>query len=165
MKRWMVWAVAGMLMAPVPALAQKAFLGFGVNYWRAADDVDVDGIDESGLGWVVSLTQRDRLLAASLEIEHSPRGRGISTKPVTSPSLIVTTGEFLFVGGGIGIDYTDGEFARRPFYDLRAGVRFGALPIPVEVFGSYRYARWNRPDLGKIDTDTVTLGVRAYLPF
>ena len=166
MKRWMMWTALLTLFAlPASALAQNPMFGIGVNYWRAIDDVRVNDIDRDGLGYVVSLSERQELFGVVLEVEHAPDGRGVSPKSVTSPELLVTVGGLLWAGVGIGIDYTDGSFASKPFYDFRAGVRIELLPLPIEGFVNYRFNDWQDSSLFRdIDSDTLIIGLRLHFP-
>jgi len=166
MKKWMLWCVLCVMLAPATGWAQKSYLGVGINYWKALGDVDADDLDDDGSGWVVSLVQRDATLSIGIEVEHAPNGRlGVSSEAVTSPELVLLTGRNLFVGFGIGIDYFDGGFARKPFYDFRAGYRFEFFSLPIEIFTNYRYADWLDPEVDEIDSDTLIFGLRAYLAF
>ena len=67
----------------------------------------------------------------------------------------------IYAGAGIGIINSDGDFADKPFFALKAGVNLELLPSTyVDISANYRFS--DKEDLDdknkNIDTDTVFLG-------
>ena len=69
---------------------------------------------------------------------------------------------------GIGAVYSDGDFADKAFYALRAGFNFELLPgIYTDIYGIYRFNDTAELDNinEDIDTDTVFLGAAVRFSF
>jgi hypothetical protein len=138
-------------------------VGGGANYWKTLDDIELTNIDEEGFGYFVGYQYLSQSLwGLGLELEQLPDGWGGSEDDVYAPQAYLMLGRTLYVAGGAGYYYTDGEFADQPFYNLRAGVDLPLAPaVSLDVFANYRLDDWD--DLGEsdtnVDTDTVILGV------
>lgn len=142
-------------------------LGGGANYWVAIDDIDYNdsSVDENGIGYFVSYQYWETLLGVEVDLEFLPNRFGESA---IAPQAFMLIGRSLDGGLGIGAVYSDGDFADKAFYALRAGFNFELLPgIYTDIYGTYRFndtAELDNSDTD-IDTDTVFLGVAVRLAF
>jgi hypothetical protein len=165
MNRW--FRIAALTSLLVLALGVSAHgqtssrVGLGFHYWKALKDVDVDDVDEDGLGWLISY----KLVPSSLlnfqgDVEMLPDGYAGSDKKVFAPQLSVIAGSSFYGAVGIGILYSDGDFADDPFYALRVGADIELLPrLFADVNVNYRFENWDYSDVkNNIDMDTLTLG-------
>lgn len=143
------------------AAAGEHRLGGGANYWVAIDDIDYNdsSVDENGIGYFASYQYWETLLGLELDLEFLPSRFGESA---VAPQAFMLIGTSLYGGFGIGTVFSDGDFADKAFYALRAGFNFELLPgIYADLFGTYRFndtAELKNSDTD-IDTDTVFLGV------
>jgi len=130
-------------------------LGFGVNYWKTIDEK----IDRDGFSYLASYQYAPVpffKLEAGLELLPDLAG---SSDPVFAPELFVTVGTFVYAGAGIGIYYSDNDWANSPFYMLRAGLDFPIAPrLFLDINVNYRFNDWGPLEWSDLDTDTVRLG-------
>lgn len=149
--------------------AQTQTLGIGANYWRTVDELDADDFDRDGLSWVVTYQRHlSRLLAIQADLEWFPSGFGGTDKDVFAPQAFVLAGGSLYLGAGIGILYSDGEFNDKPYYAVRLGLDLELLPtIYFDVHANYQFSEWD--DINrlqeKIGSDTVFLGAAVRFEF
>ena len=165
MERWSRMCLAATLAVLVLATATQAQMvsriGVGFHYWKALDDVDVDDVDEDGLGWLISYKLvPSSLLNFQADLELLPEGYAGSDKNVFAPQAFVVAGNSLYGALGIGILYSDGDFADEPFYTLRAGFDMQLLPsLFADLNVNYRFENWDYSDVqDNISMDTLTLG-------
>ena len=143
-------------------------VGLGFHYWKALEDVDFEDIDEDGLGWLISYKlATSSMLKFQMDLEVMPRGYGGSDHRVVAPLGYVLAGSGIYAALGLGIHYTDGDFADKPFFALRTGLDFELLPsIFTDVNINYRFETWDFDEVrDKISTDTVTLGAVVRFQF
>ena len=90
-----------------------------------------------------------------------------SDQYVFSPQAFLLVGEVLYAGAGIGINYSDSEFADEPFYALRVGLDIPIFPkIFLDVNVNYRFEEWDFDKIeDDIDLDTLTLGAMLRFQF
>ncbi len=143
-------------------------IGAGVNYWRTIDSIDDHSFDEDGLSWFVSYQYWPELVGFELDVEWFDDGFGGAPKDVYAPQALLLVGTWIYAAGGIGVYYSDGDFADDPFFVLRAGLNLELLPSLYFDFNvNYRFEKWdNLQDREtNIDTDTVMLGAALRLGF
>ncbi len=136
-------------------------LGGGINYWMTLEDIWFDGknFDENGLSFLASYQYWPGLLGMELDLELLPDRFG---ETALAPEAYILFGRSVYCGFGIGVIFSDGEFAEEPFFALRGGLNLELLPgLFADFYGNYRFN--DSVELkGKetnIDTDTVFLGV------
>lgn len=152
-----VWAEAG-----------SHRIGVGAHYWVTLDDLNVDEVDEDGFSWVASYQYRPSLVGVGLDVEWKEKGFAGSAKDVFEPQAYLIVGQGLYAAAGIGGYYSDGEFAKDPFYLFRAGFDLEVLPsIHLDLHAIYRFETWDdlRADDTDVDSDTVTLGAAVRIAF
>ncbi len=137
--------------------ASEHRLGGGINYWTTVDSLD-ESIDDNGFSYLLSYQYRPGLIALECDLELLPDRFG---ENAIAPQAYVLVGDGLYAAAGIGIVHTDGSFADKPFFALRAGINFNILPgLFADISANYRFN--DTTDLKdqdkKIDTDTVFLG-------
>ena len=147
------------------AAAGENRLGGGANYWVTIDDIDYNNVDENGMGFFASYQYWESLLGFELDLEFLPDRFGDSA---LAPQAFMLIGRGIYAGFGIGAVYSDGDFADKAFYALRAGFNFELLPgIYTDIYGIYRFNDTAELDNIKedIDTDTVFLGAAVRFSF
>ena len=149
-----------LLFLSLPVQAAEHRLGGGANYWQTIDDIK-DGekeFDNSGLGFLASYQYWPSLFGLEFDLEFLPDRFG---ETAMAPQAWVLVGRSIYAGAGIGITYSDSEFANDPFFAFRAGLNLELLPgIYGDIYGQYRFndnAQLDNADTD-IDTDTVFLG-------
>jgi hypothetical protein len=143
-------------------------IGAGVHYWVALDDIDVDDVDENGLDLVFSYQYVSAgFFKFEADLGLRDKGYAGADQSVWSPQAYFLIGKGLYAGVGVGINYSDGDFAENPFYALRAGVELEVLPsIFLDINANYRFEQWDFDEIEEdVDTDTVTLGAIVRLQF
>lgn len=141
-------------------------VGLGVHYWRVLDDIDIDNFQESGLSYLAAYRYDGGLLAFQGEVEYFSSDFGVSTESVYSPQFVVILGDGIFAAIGAGILYTDGEFANKPYYLLRAGFNIIHIgPVALEINANYLFTDFSSFSTDDIKSDTITLGAMARLEF
>jgi len=158
-----VLVMGGILVAAAPdASAMRA--GVGANYWVAVEEIDDQDFDENGLSWLASIQFLPApLIKIEADIELLPEGFLGSTDQVWAPQAYLLVGSFIYAGAGIGMYYTDGDFADDPFYALRAGFDFPVGPVHLDINANYRFE--GKLDADNIDTDTIFLGAAVRFGF
>lgn len=136
-------------------------LGGGVHYWVTVDDIDVNDVDENGYSLIFSYQNVGSgyfKFEADLGLQESGYAGAKST--VWSPQAFFLIGKGIYGGAGIGINYSEGDFAERPFYALRVGFDLELLPhLFLDLNANYRFEKWDFDRIkDDVDTDTVTLG-------
>jgi hypothetical protein len=158
----LVIATALLLALSLPADAQmQSRIGVGVHYWKALKDVDASGIDEDGLGWMISYKLvPSSLLSFQADLELLPDGYAGAAKQVLAPQILAVAGKSFYGAVGIGTLYSDGDFADDPFYALRAGVDLEILPrLFADINVNYWFEQWDFTDVKQdVSMDTLTLG-------
>jgi hypothetical protein len=149
-------------MTCLPFFAQaESQLGGGVHYWRAAEDVDVDNIDEDGLSWLITYqADLNNVLTLELDLELFPDDFAGLDDSVLAPQAYLLVGRGLYAGVGIGTYYTDGSF-EESFYNLRLGLDIEILTtLSIDLNLNYQFMDWSElnDELENVDTDTVTIG-------
>ena len=143
-------------------------IGVGAHYWVTVDDIDKDNIDEDGLAIIASYQYLlTKYLKFEVNAEYLEKGYAGSDKSVLSPQAYILIGNGLYAGAGIGINYSDGEFADEPLYALRAGIDLEILPsISLDINANYRFENWDFDEIeDDIDGDTITVGAILRLRF
>jgi hypothetical protein len=144
-------------------------IGVGAHYWRALDDIEIEDIEEDALAWVFAYQYRPApLIGVEADLELLPDEFAGAEERVWAPQAYLIVGSVVYAGLGIGIYYTDGEWADDPFYALRAGLDLELLPgLHLDVQANYRFEEWkNLSEVADdVDTDSVTLGVGVRLSF
>lgn len=163
MKRWLFLIV--LLFLAVTATADKSAaadhrIGGGINYWVTLDDIEFDSekFDNSGVAYLVTYQYWPSLFGLELDLEFLPDRFG---ETALAPEAYILLGRSIYCGFGVGIVYSDGDFAQEPFFALRAGLNLELLPgLYADIYGNYRFN--DSVDLKgeetNIDTDTVFLG-------
>ena len=148
------------LAYPAANASAEHRLGGGVNYWVMLDDLDDldDDFDDNGLSYLVSYQYWAGLIGMELDVELLPDRLD---ETAIAPQAYLLVGKGIYAGAGIGIINSDGDFADKPFFALKAGVNLELLPSTyVDISANYRFS--DKEDLDdknkNIDTDTVFLG-------
>lgn len=154
----------------MPFMASQALaelrLGVGANYWTAVDDIDIDNVDDDGMSFFASVQiPLAELAAVEILVERFDEGFGGSPDAVYAPQAFFILGGGIYAGAGIGVYYTDDEFADDPFFALRAGFNLELLPnIYLDINANYRFENWDdvrANGLDNVDEDTITIGAAA----
>jgi len=154
--------VLGVVLFSGSAWADSAHrLGGGLRYWVALDDIDVDNVDEDGFSLVISYQYiMADFFKLEADVEFLDKGYAGAEKSVWSPQAYFLIGKGLYGGAGVGINYSDGDFADSAFFALRAGFDLEVLPsIFLDINANYRFEKWDFDRIEEdLDTDTITLG-------
>ncbi|MBM9535787.1 hypothetical protein JWG43_01725 [Desulfobulbus alkaliphilus] len=132
-------------------------LGGGINYWTTIDSLD-EGFDRNGVSYLVSYQYRPWVVGLEFDLELLPDRFG---ETAIAPQAYVLLGDGLYAAAGIGLVHTDGSFADKPFFALRAGINLNLLPgLFVDISANYRFNDTTelKDQDKKIDTDTIFLG-------
>lgn len=141
-------------------------IGVGAHYWRTVDTLP-DEFDRDGISY--RLTYQNSLTALThyqIDLERFDRSFAGSDKPLYAPQAMLLLGRVIYGGVGIGILYSDGDFAKRPFYLLRAGLDISLLPrLRLDVNANYHFSEWRgvQDIAGDINSDTITVGAALRL--
>lgn len=151
------------LLAATSATAEiKHRFGVGAHYWTAVDDIDVDNVKEDGFAYLVSYQLRPAsLIKFGIDVEMLPKEFGGSDKNVYAPQAYMILGSTIYAGLGVGTYYTDGDFSKDAFFNIRAGLDLCLLPfIYLDINANYRFENWDDIKVldEKISSDTITLG-------
>lgn len=158
MNKLVLGLIAAALLAVPSVNAGSSRLGGGVNYWTSIDDIDTDNIDDSGFGYVITYQNKSEALGLGLDFEILPDRFG---DEAYAPQAYLTLGKAIYAGAGIGIVYSNEDFAEDPFYSFRAGLDLEIVPnVSLDLYGQYRFESQSQleDDDTNIDTDTVFLG-------
>ena len=162
-----VLVLAGVLALTAPAAraaGSKVRLGVGANYWVSLEDVDDVDFDDNGLSGMVTFQYLPlSYLKIEVDAEVLPEGFLGSTEQVWQPQAYLLLGDFIYGGAGVGMYYTDGEFADDPFFALKAGVDIPLGPIHLDLNANYRFE--GQLQGSDIDTDTIFLGAAVRFGF
>lgn len=170
-KVWLVGLVAMVVAGVAGSASADHAIGAGANYWRTIDDVkDHPGFDRDGVSYYLSYQYKPvPILFLEAQVESMPDGFIAGDKSVIAPQLYLGA-KILFVYGaaGIGRYYSDGEWADKMFYVLRAGVDLTLIPfVHLDINANYQF--WNLDELDNrgtdIGTDTVRLGAAVRMVF
>jgi len=143
-------------------------IGGGVHYWVALDDIDVDNVDEDGYDMILSYQYvNSGFFKIEADLELHQEGYAGAEEEVWSPQAYFLIGKGLYGGAGIGINYSNGDFAKNPFYALRVGIDIEVLPsLFLDLNANYRFENWDFDRIKEdVDTDTVTVGAILRLQF
>ncbi|MEX2606270.1 MAG: hypothetical protein WD708_02910 [Kiritimatiellia bacterium] len=133
-------------------------LGLGAHYWRVVDDLGSD-FDDSGVSYLAAYRYSGGLVSIQPEVEVFPKEFGGGTAEFYSPQILAILGDWIYAGVGVGILYSDGDFAEDPFFMFRAGFNIiGIGPITLDINANYIFTDWGDLSSSDIDSDTITLG-------
>ena len=140
--------IAAVLMV-APALVSNAnaggSFGGGIHYLHNLADIKDDtSFDNNAFSILGSYMWSGPLLKFEGQAEYIFDMYG-SGKAGWAPQAYVLVGGMIYGGAGIGIYYTDGDWANDPFYNLRAGVNLGLGGMNLDVYGTYQF--WSEGDL------------------
>jgi hypothetical protein len=140
-------------------------IGGGINYWVTLEDIELDSkkFDNDGVAYLASYQYWPGLLGLELDLEILPDRFG---ETAFAPEAYILLGRSVYCGLGIGILYSDEDFAEEPFFALRAGLNLELLPgIYADFYGNYRFndSAQLKGEETDIDTDTVFLGAALRL--
>lgn len=153
-----LFALSSLLCLPAAAAATHS-IGIGAHYWQVLDDIDFGDFDNTGLSYMGVYRYDGGLLAIQPELEVFGSDFGTAAETVYSPQILAILGDGLYAGIGAGILYSDGEFANKPFFLLRAGfsiIAFG--PIILDINANYVFTDFDNLSSSDIDSNTITLG-------
>ncbi|MBP7275398.1 MAG: hypothetical protein KBA51_04260 [Kiritimatiellae bacterium] len=159
-------ALAGWLCATQGVWADELphRLGGGVYYWMTLENLDEE-FDENGLSYFASYQYKPSLFGIQADLEVQPDR---FEETAYAPQIYAVLGSGLYAAAGIGILYSDGEWADEPFYSFKAGLDFELTDsLHIDINANYRFndtADLSDSDLN-IDTDTVFLGAALRLAF
>ncbi len=169
-KIFTILMVVGLIFTSQVAFAESNhLLGVGAHYWKTLDNIDVDNVDESGVGWMLTYQYRSgALINFEADLEILPEDYAGAEETVFAPQAFVLIGNDFYGGLGVGTYYTDGEFKQDPFFALRVGFNVDLLPaLTLDINANYRFEDWD--DINNlsddISTDTITLGAAVRLKF
>jgi hypothetical protein len=153
-----VFFIASVCFSSVLLADSTHSLGLGAHYWRVVDDLGSD-FDDSGVSYLAAYRYDGGLLAIQPEVEVFPKEFGGGTEEFYSPQILAILGDWIYAGVGVGILYSDGEFANSPFYMFRAGFNIiGIGPLTLDINANYVFTDWGDLSSSDIDSDTITLG-------
>ena len=152
-------AVFGLVRSAAAEMDHR--IGVGVHYWKKLGDIELDAIEEDGLGWMITYQLRpESLLKFEFDLEQLPESFGGLDKEVYAPQAYVLIGGTIYGAVGAGVYWSDGEFADNPFYAFRVGLDFALLPfLYADLNLNYRFEKWDELDGEDIDEDTIEAGV------
>lgn len=136
--------------------------GVGAHYWTAVKDIDIKDVDKDGLSWVATYQYKPSALGLGIDVEWKEKGFAGAAKDVYEPQAYLILGRNLYAAAGVGGYYTDGDFAKDPFYFFRAGFDASVLPsVHLDIHGIYRFEEWKEVHSSTTDpdSDTITIGV------
>jgi len=168
MKRNITWGLLVLFItcAGVTCAADTRHrLGGGANYWVTLDAIDVDNVDEQGFSYLATYQYFPGFLGVELDVEFFPDRFG---REASAPQAYLVLGQAIYAAAGVGVNYTDGEFAKDPFFGFRAGLNLELFPsLFLDISANYRFC--DTSDIDKestdIDTDTVFLGAALRFGF
>ncbi|OGV60943.1 MAG: hypothetical protein A2498_07370 [Lentisphaerae bacterium RIFOXYC12_FULL_60_16] len=170
MKRtwWLAVAIlAGLMVFEGTMQAGEHFIGGGAHYFKTIDAIDNDDgeFDENGLAWVVSYQyQFGAIFKIQADLELLPEDYAGSPEKVWAPQAFLLLGRGLYAGLGVGTLYSDGEWADKPFYAIRAGLDLELLPrLHLDINANYYFNDWDSVNTldEDVDSDTITIGAAA----
>jgi hypothetical protein len=134
-------------------------LGGGIHYLRTLGDIkDNSEWDPDAIGFMASYQWTTPLLKLEGDLEWVPDYGG-SDKTMFQPQAWLIVGSLIYVSGGIGGSYIDGDWLDNPFYGLRAGSNLTLLGINLDVFATYRFQSAEVFEgIDQNDLDALTFG-------
>ncbi len=145
----------------------KHRIGAGVHYWRSVKSIDLDDVKEDGMAYLLTYQLRPAsLIKFGVDVEMLPKEYAGAGKAVYAPQVYAVLGSTLYAALGVGTYFSDGDFSKDVFYNLRAGLDFSLLPfIHLDIHANYRFENWD--DIKTVDddirSDTITLGAAVRL--
>ena len=104
-------------------------VGVGVHYWASLEDIIIDDVDEAGLAFLISYQyQMFKFFTFEADMEILGEGYAGATETVLAPQGYFLIGRGLYGGIGVGINFSDGDFAGSPFFALRTGIDLEIFP-------------------------------------
>jgi opacity protein-like surface antigen len=168
-KIWVIGLAVACILCGFTAAQAGGRVGAGLTYWHAFDDIDFDDFDQDGVSWFVTYQSRGNyLIGWEADFELMPEGFMGSPKKVYAPQAYLIMGGSFYGAVGIGGYYSDGDWADKPFYALRAGMEFTLLPnVYLDLCANYRFTEWGdlKDEDIDVDTDTIMLGAAVRLGF
>ena len=164
----LVCCVPALTLTPAVVGAGEHRLGAGLQYWASLESIEQEGIDESGFGGVISYQYRFAIFfALEADLEILGKGYAGARDTVYTPMGYFLFGKILYGGVGVGVNYSDGEWAQDPTFGLRLGLDFPIFPsLYLDVNANYRFQRWELEEIQKdIDIDTITMGAMLRYQF
>lgn len=159
MKLLSVLLITAVIVIP-SVQGEASSIGGGLNYWHAMEDIDLDEFDQDGASFFLSLRSGGAgLLSWETDFEIMPEGFMASPGAAYAPQVYLVVGRRITAAVGTGWYYSNGEWADRPFFILRAGIEFMLLPrLSLDLMMNYRFTDWGELEGEDIDTDTIMLG-------
>lgn len=141
-------------------------LGGGIHYLETLGDIkDHPKWDSNAIGFVASYQYTFPLIKIEGDLEWVPDYGG-TDKTMFQPQAWLIVGNLLYVGGGIGGSYIDGNWLDNPFYGLRLGTSLTLLGLNFDGFASYRFQSSKVfEDYDQTDLDALTFGVIVRFEF
>ena len=142
--------------------------GAGIHYWASLEDIIIEEADDDGLAIMLSYQyQIIKFFTIEADLEFMGKGYAGAPKTVIAPQIYVLIGRGLYGGAGVGMSYTDGNWANSPFFALRAGVDLEIIPsIYLDLNVNYRSEEWGFSDFDEnIQLKTITLGAMLRYEF
>ena len=167
MRTWLMGMVlAGCMCAAtgVQAYDHPHRLGGGVNYWMTLENLDEE-FDENGLSYYASYQYKPSLFGLQVDLEVQPDR---FEETAYAPQVHAVLGSGIYAAAGVGILYSDGEWADDPFYSFKVGLDFELLPLLyLDINVNYRFNDIvDFSDLDRdIDIDMVFLGAALCFSF
>ena len=143
-------------------------LGVGANYWTMLDDID-GSIDKDGFSLLATFQYKAAtLLKFEADLEVFPDGFQGVDGTAYAPEAYLVLGSTIYGAAGVGVLYSDNDFADDPFYGLRAGLDLEiAQQFHLDLNVNYRFAKWSSPDdMAKdVNADVLMLGAALRVDF
>jgi hypothetical protein len=134
-------------------------LGGGIHYLRTLGDIkDNSEWDPNAVGFMASYQLTSPMLKLEGDLEWV-LDYGGSDKTMFQPQAWLIVGNLIYVSGGMGGSYIDGDWLDNPFYGLRAGSNLTLMGINLDVFATYRFQSSEVfEDIDQKDVDALTFG-------
>jgi hypothetical protein len=170
-KVWLASLLGVVLAGMAGSASADQSIGVGGNYWRTIGELRSNPrFDRDGLSSYVSYQYRTAsVFFLEAQVERLPEGFMAYSKPVYAPQAFVGA-KVLIVYGAVGIGgyYSDGDWADKMFYALRAGVDLMLVPfVHLDINANYQFNNMDEVngDTTDINTDAVRLGAAVRLVF
>jgi len=138
---------AALLLTPafITTATAGSNIGGGIHYLHNLADIqDSDGFDSNAFSILGSYQFSGPLLTFEGDVEYIFDMYG-SGEAGWAPQAYVLIGNLIYGGAGIGIYYTDGDWASDPFYNLRGGVNLPLGSMRLDAFATYQF--WSEGDI------------------
>lgn len=160
MLKRMTMMIAAVLLV-TPALTRNASaggnFGGGIHYLHNLADIKDDpNFDNDAFSILGSYQWAGRLLKAEAQVEYIFDLYGTGNAG-WAPQAYVLAGGLIYGGAGVGMYYSDGDWADDPFYNLRGGVNLPLGSMHLDVYGTYQF--WSEKDVKDVtgeDFNAVT---------